>query len=102
MSDVNRARAQRLLGAQQLDAVVVSKPESFTWATGAPAGVAAFFRRAGAAMALIPTAATAPLAASPANSTTFALVNTVSPMTGLFQPCLRNSRNKRADSSSLV
>ena len=63
MSDVNRARAQRLLGAQQLDAVVVSKPESFTWATGAPAGVAAFFRRAGAAMALIPTAATAPTAA---------------------------------------
>ncbi|MCX7231957.1 MAG: aminopeptidase P family N-terminal domain-containing protein, partial [Burkholderiales bacterium] len=63
MSDVNRARAQRLLGAHQLDAVVVSKPESFTWATGAPAGVAAFFRRAGAAMALIPTAATAPIAA---------------------------------------
>ena len=40
--------------------------------------------------------------ASPANSTTFALVNTVSPMTGLFQFCLRNSRSKRADSSSLV
>jgi Xaa-Pro aminopeptidase len=63
MSDVNRSRAQRLLDEQQLDAVVVSKPESFAWATGAPAGVAAFFRRAGAAMALIPAAAAEPLAA---------------------------------------
>jgi Xaa-Pro aminopeptidase len=37
-----------------LDAIVVAKPESFAWATGAPPGVASFFRRAGAALALIP------------------------------------------------
>ena len=63
MSDVNRARAQRLLEAQPFDAVLVSKPENFTWATGAPAGVASFFRRAGAAMALIPADASEPVAA---------------------------------------
>lgn len=46
-----------------LDALLLAKPESFTWATGAPAGVAAFFRRAGAAMALVPADATAPVSA---------------------------------------
>jgi Xaa-Pro aminopeptidase len=54
MSHVNRARAQRLMQARGLDAVVLAKPESFTWASGAPAGVAAFFRRAGACLAVVP------------------------------------------------
>ncbi|MFM8623933.1 MAG: M24 family metallopeptidase [Betaproteobacteria bacterium] len=54
MSDIPRRRAERLLQQAGLDALVLAKPESYTWATGAPAGVASFFRRAGAAMALVP------------------------------------------------
>lgn len=63
MSDVNRQRAERMMQSAGLDALVLAKPESFAWATGAPAGVASFFRRAGAAMALIPAAASEPIAA---------------------------------------
>ena len=54
MSHVNRVRAQRLMRERGLDAIVLAKPESFTWASGAPAGVAAFFRRAGACLAVVP------------------------------------------------
>jgi Xaa-Pro aminopeptidase len=63
MSDIDRARAARLMRAAGLDALVLSKPESYVWATGAPAGVSAQFRRAGAALALVPSDAGAPLAA---------------------------------------
>ncbi len=54
MSDILRPRAQRLMAEHGLDAIVVAKPESYAWATGAPPGVAGFFRRAGSALALIP------------------------------------------------
>jgi Xaa-Pro aminopeptidase len=63
MSDVNRARAQRLMQQAGLHAIVLSKPESYAWATGAPAGVATLFRRAGAALALLPAPASEPIAA---------------------------------------
>ena len=63
MSDINRQRTQQLLQQLGLDALVLAKPESFTWATGAPAGVAAQFRRAGAALALVPADAAVPIAA---------------------------------------
>jgi Xaa-Pro aminopeptidase len=63
MSDVNRARAQRLMQQAGLYAIVLSKPESYAWATGAPAGVASLFRRAGAALALLPAPAGEPIAA---------------------------------------
>ena len=63
MSDVNRARAQRLMQQAGLHAIVLSKPESYAWATGAPAGVASLFRRAGAALALLPAPASEPIAA---------------------------------------
>jgi len=63
MSDVNRARAQRLMQQTGLHAIVLSKPESYAWATGAPAGVASLFRRAGAALALLPAPASEPIAA---------------------------------------
>ncbi len=63
MSDVNRARAQRLMQQAGLHAIVLSKPESYAWATGAPAGVASLFRRAGAALALLPAPAGEPIAA---------------------------------------
>ena len=61
MSHVNRARAQRLMHERGLDAIVLAKPESYTWASGAPAGVAAFFRRAGACLAVIPAEPSAPI-----------------------------------------
>lgn len=63
MSDIDRLRAQRLMQQAGLDALVLAKPESFAWATGAPAGVAAFFRRAGAALALVPADPGAAIAA---------------------------------------
>ncbi len=63
MSDIDRQRAQRLMQQAGVDALVLSKPESFVWATGAPAGVAAHFRRAGAALALVPAASGEPLGA---------------------------------------
>ena len=53
-ADINRARAARIMGERGLDALLLAKPESFRWATGAPPGVAAFFRRAGAALAIVP------------------------------------------------
>jgi Xaa-Pro aminopeptidase len=51
---VDRARAARLMQGAALDALLVCAPETFLWATGAPAGVAAGWRRLGAAMAVIP------------------------------------------------
>jgi len=53
-ADIDRSRASRLMAERGLDALLLAKPESFRWATAAPPGVAAFFRRAGAALALIP------------------------------------------------
>jgi Xaa-Pro aminopeptidase len=63
MSGVPRLCAERLLRKAGLDALVLAKPESFAWATGAPPGVASFFRRAGSALALLPAAAGEPIAA---------------------------------------
>lgn len=63
MGHVNRERAQRLMATRGLDALVLGKPENFAWATGCGPGVAASWRRAGAALALVPADAGAPLAA---------------------------------------
>ncbi len=63
MSDINRDRAQRLMQEAGLDALVLAKPESYAWATGAPAGVASLFRRAGAALALVPAESQQPICA---------------------------------------
>jgi Xaa-Pro aminopeptidase len=63
MSDIQRDRAQRLMQQAGLDALVLAKPESYAWATGAPPGVASFFRRAGAALALVPAQSTEPVSA---------------------------------------
>ena len=62
-ADINRTRASRLMAERGLDALLLAKPESFRWATAAPPGVAAFFRRAGAALVLIPADVEAPVAA---------------------------------------
>jgi len=50
---VDRERAAGLMAAQGLDALVVVQPENFLYATGAGAGFAALWRRAGSSMALI-------------------------------------------------
>lgn len=54
MSDIDRKRAERLLAATGLDGLVLLQPESFRYATGAAAGVATMWGRAGAAIALVP------------------------------------------------
>jgi Xaa-Pro aminopeptidase len=51
---LDRARASRLMAGAGIDALVVLQPENFQYATGATPGVAALFRRAGAAVALVP------------------------------------------------
>jgi Xaa-Pro aminopeptidase len=51
---IDRARAALLMAKAGIDALVVLQPENFQYATGAPPGVAALFRRAGAAIAIIP------------------------------------------------
>ncbi|MCX5518221.1 Xaa-Pro peptidase family protein [Kaistia defluvii] len=63
MSDLDRARAQRLLQERGLDALVLTQPESFTYVTGLPGGVPAMWRRAGGATALVPSDAGARLGA---------------------------------------
>jgi Xaa-Pro dipeptidase len=51
---IDRTRATALMRQAGVDALVVLQPENFQYATGAPPGVAALFRRAGAAIAVIP------------------------------------------------
>lgn len=63
MADISRARTENRLQVLGVDALVLAKPESFTWATGCAPGVAAFFRRAGAALALVPQSAASPVSA---------------------------------------
>jgi Xaa-Pro aminopeptidase len=60
---VDRPRAARLMQDAGLDALLVAAPETFLWATGAPAGVAAGWRQLGAAMAVIPAAPDRPVGA---------------------------------------
>jgi Xaa-Pro aminopeptidase len=55
---IDRGRAERLMRAAGIDALVIVQPENFAYATGAAPGVAAFWRRAGAAIALVPAAQT--------------------------------------------
>lgn len=62
-SFLDRNRASRLMRAAGVDAMLVLQPENFQYVTGASAGVAALFRRAGAALALIPVDASAPAGA---------------------------------------
>lgn len=54
MAHLDRTRASQLMHAAGIDALLLLSPESFTYATGAPAGVATMWRRAGAVAAIIP------------------------------------------------
>lgn len=60
---VDRARAARLLDDAGFDALLVAAPETFLWATGAPAGVAMGWRRLGPAMAVLPADPARPVGA---------------------------------------
>jgi Xaa-Pro aminopeptidase len=63
MRDIDRMRAQDLMQAAGIEALVLFQPEAFRYAIGAPAGVATMWGRAGAAAALVPGDAGMPLAA---------------------------------------
>ena len=54
MAHLDRKRAQRLMGEAGIDALVLFSPEAFRHATGASAGVATMWRRAGAVAVLVP------------------------------------------------
>jgi Xaa-Pro aminopeptidase len=73
---LDRRRAEAAMRAAGIDALVVVQPENFQYATGATPGVAALFRRAGAAVAIIPVAAEAKAAAI---------------VSDLFEPAFRRS-----------
>jgi len=60
MAYLDRLRTEALLSHAGLDALILFSPESFHYATGAQAGVATMWRRAGAVAALIPTSASSP------------------------------------------
>lgn len=54
MAHLDRTRASQLMEVAGLDVLLLLSPESFTYATGAPAGVATMWRRAGAVAAIVP------------------------------------------------
>lgn len=63
MAHLDRTRAAQLMEAAGIDVLLLLSPESFTYATGAPAGVATMWRRAGAVAAIVPADAALPEAA---------------------------------------
>ncbi len=63
MSDLDRVRAERLMRAVGIDALVLFQPEAFRYAIGTYAGVATMWGRAGSAIAVVPSDPAATLAA---------------------------------------
>jgi Xaa-Pro aminopeptidase len=57
---LDRNRAQSLMEGAGIDALILLSPEAFRYATGAPAGVATMWRRAGAVAVLVPADAAQP------------------------------------------
>ena len=60
MADLDRQRAEVLMQQAGIDALIMFSPESFQYASGAPAGVATMWRSAGAVAVLVPAQATLP------------------------------------------
>lgn len=56
---MDRARAERMMRAAGIDALLVVQPENFAYATGGSPGIAASWRRVGAAIAVVPADAAA-------------------------------------------
>ena len=51
---LDRRRAERFMREAEIDALILAQPETIRYATGAFAGVASFWRRAGAAFVIVP------------------------------------------------
>lgn len=60
MANLNRRRAARLMSEADIEGLILLSPESFSYATGAPSGVATMWRRAGAVAVFIPADAEMP------------------------------------------
>jgi len=60
---IDRRRASRLMEHEGLAALVLCQPETISWASGAFPGVASNWRRAGAAVLIVPADENAPLTA---------------------------------------
>ena len=60
MAYLDRKRAEKLMAEAGLDALVTFSPESFYYASGAPAGVATMWRSAGAVAVVVPASASEP------------------------------------------
>lgn len=60
---LDRERASRLMAELNMDALVLTQPESILYATGSNAGVAATARRAAAALLLVPADLSKPVSA---------------------------------------
>jgi Xaa-Pro dipeptidase len=60
---LDRQRAAHLMQALGVEAIILQQPENILYATGAFAGVATLWRRAGAAAVLVPADPASPLAA---------------------------------------
>jgi Xaa-Pro dipeptidase len=60
MAHLDRRRAETLMSEAGIDALILFSPESFTFATGAAAGVATMWRNTGAVAVLVPADAEAP------------------------------------------
>ena len=54
MAHLDRMRAEKLMCEIGIEALILLSPESFTYATGAQAGVATMWRRSGAVAVLVP------------------------------------------------
>jgi Xaa-Pro dipeptidase len=60
---LDRIRASRLMAEAGIDALALTQPENIPYATGINPGVATLFRRAGAAIALVPSDGAVPAGA---------------------------------------
>ena len=54
MAHLDRMRAEKLMREIGIEALILLSPESFSYATGAQAGVATMWRRSGAVAVLVP------------------------------------------------
>ncbi len=54
MAHLDRMRAEKLMREIGIEALILLSPESFSYATGANAGVATMWRRPGAVAVLVP------------------------------------------------
>lgn len=83
---IDRLRASGLMAAAGLDALVLFQPEHVASATGTHPGVASLFRRAGAAVAVVPADPLAPLCAVMPDLMEGAVRRTGAPIDVVYHP----------------